>query len=91
MAGPLQDNPPTANIHITNGASDWLWAVCALMTVSMLFTLFWSHMVWLFIYTMLTDVDQSFITATVGAEGIPSHGNCNSVCVCRGVFRKPLF
>ncbi|EIM80840.1 family A G protein-coupled receptor-like protein [Stereum hirsutum FP-91666 SS1] len=44
MAGPLQDNPPTANIHITNGASDWLWAVCALMSVSMLFTLFWSHM-----------------------------------------------
>jgi len=37
----LQDNPPAGQRHISTAASDWLWAVFAVMLVSMLAAIFW--------------------------------------------------
>ncbi|EKM51799.1 uncharacterized protein PHACADRAFT_187203 [Phanerochaete carnosa HHB-10118-sp] len=42
--GSVDVNPPNADIHITNHGSDWLWAVFAIMTVSMMGMFVWSHM-----------------------------------------------
>ncbi|GJE85618.1 family A G protein-coupled receptor-like protein [Phanerochaete sordida] len=42
--GAVDVNPPNAQIHITNHASDWLWSVFSVMTVSMVGMLVWSHM-----------------------------------------------
>jgi len=39
----LQHNPPNAQIDITTHASDWLWAVFALLVISDLAMLFWSR------------------------------------------------
>lgn len=47
--GAVDVNPPNAEIHITDHASDWLWAVFAVMTVSMLGMFGWSHMVRLYL------------------------------------------
>ncbi|TFK50251.1 heat shock protein 30 [Heliocybe sulcata] len=38
----LQSNPPNANIHLTRGGSDWLWAVFAVMLLTDLIFIFWS-------------------------------------------------
>jgi len=36
-------NPSSSQIHLTRGASDWLWAVFAVMALSALGMIFWSH------------------------------------------------
>jgi len=41
--GAVDVNPPNAQIHITNHASDWLWAVFAVMALSMLGMFAWSY------------------------------------------------
>eukprot|EP00918_Siedleckia_nematoides_P082076 GHVU01179894.1.p1 GENE.GHVU01179894.1~~GHVU01179894.1.p1 ORF type:complete len:317 (+),score=2.90 GHVU01179894.1:39-953(+) len=38
----LDSNPPTGDRHITTNASNWLWAVFALMLLSMLISIFWT-------------------------------------------------
>ena len=43
--GSVDTNPPNAIIHISNHGTDWLWAVFAVMTVSMLGMLAWSFTV----------------------------------------------
>ncbi|KAI0709124.1 heat shock protein 30 [Earliella scabrosa] len=42
MASSLDINPPNADRHITAGASDWLWAVFAIMAISDLIMIFWA-------------------------------------------------
>jgi len=42
MGNALDSNPPTAQLHISVHASDWLWAVFSVMLVSLFFALFWS-------------------------------------------------
>jgi len=43
MGNPVNVNPPNAQIHITNHGSDWLWAVFAVMLLSMLGMFAWSY------------------------------------------------
>lgn len=38
----LSSNPPAGEFHITTHASDWLWAVFAIMLLSLLVSLFWT-------------------------------------------------
>ncbi|KAH7908409.1 hypothetical protein BJ138DRAFT_1012888 [Hygrophoropsis aurantiaca] len=38
----LDHNPPGGDRHITTHASDWLWAVFAIMLLSMLISIFWT-------------------------------------------------
>ncbi|KAI0748053.1 hypothetical protein C8Q80DRAFT_1059003, partial [Daedaleopsis nitida] len=38
----LDTNPPNAQRHITSGASDWLWAVFAIMLLADLIMVFWT-------------------------------------------------
>jgi bacteriorhodopsin len=51
-----QTNPSASSIHLTNGATDWLWAVFAVMALSDLAVIIWSHKVscnmFLVIYNM---------------------------------------
>ncbi|KAI0806068.1 heat shock protein 30 [Irpex lacteus] len=42
--GSVDTNPPNATIHISNHGTDWLWAVFAVMTASMLGMFLWSFM-----------------------------------------------
>jgi len=39
----LDNNPPSGDRHITTHASDWLWAVFAVMLLSFLGALLWNH------------------------------------------------
>ncbi|KAG8220512.1 hypothetical protein J3R82DRAFT_3214 [Butyriboletus roseoflavus] len=41
----LRTNPPAGDAHITTRASDWLWAVFALMLIFWFIALGWSYMV----------------------------------------------
>ncbi|KAH8106704.1 heat shock protein 30 [Cristinia sonorae] len=41
MAGPLANNPPNADRHITNGAIAWLWVVFSFFFISTLLMLAW--------------------------------------------------
>lgn len=43
--GAVDHNPPNAQIHITNHASDFAWSIFAVMTVSMLGMFAWSYTV----------------------------------------------
>jgi bacteriorhodopsin len=45
LASSTQSYPSTSPIRLTNGASDWLWAVFAVMALSDLVVIFWSHKV----------------------------------------------
>ena len=40
----LQINPPSGQYHITTHASDWLWAVFAIMLISLLTTFVWTSL-----------------------------------------------
>ncbi|KAI0270028.1 family A G protein-coupled receptor-like protein [Gloeopeniophorella convolvens] len=42
MTNPVHVNPSSAARRLTEGASDWLWVVTAIMGISVLFTLMWS-------------------------------------------------
>ncbi|CAL1704858.1 unnamed protein product [Somion occarium] len=41
LGGSLDQNPPNADRHITEGGSDWLWAVTAIMGLSTLGMVLW--------------------------------------------------
>jgi bacteriorhodopsin len=43
--GSLDQNPPNADRHITEGGSDWAWAVFAVMLLSTFGMIGWSYTV----------------------------------------------
>lgn len=45
FGGSLDQNPPTADRHVTSGGTDWAWTVFAVMFVSTFVAIAWTFIV----------------------------------------------